>query len=77
MPTSCCIVAIPAEEIVDHYLKDMRRVLEESELTEKRAFLRGFVKRSDGAGYVMPLNGVMKEQIGVLPIVHYGGRYWS
>ncbi len=74
-------IELASPEIVDHYVKDMRRVLEESELTEKRAFLRGFVKRidvTDGEGimtYVMPINGVMKERIGVPPIVHDGGRY--
>ncbi len=69
--------------LVDHYVKDMRRVLEESELTEKRAFLRGFVKRIDVIDregimtYVMPINGVMKERMGVLPTVNYGGWYWT
>ena len=76
-------IELASPEIVDHYVKDMCRVLEESELTEKRAFLRGFVKRIDVINregimtYVMPINGVMKEQIGVLPTVHYGGRYWT
>jgi len=76
-------IELASPEIVDHYVKDMRRVLEESELTEKRAFLRGFVKRIDVTDregvmtYAIPINGVMKERIGVLSTVQYGGHYWT
>ncbi len=67
-------------EIVSAYVKDLRRVLEESELTEKRAFIRSFIKNIRIIGreafltYAMPINGLMEEKIGVLPIVKYGGQ---
>jgi site-specific DNA recombinase len=76
-------VELASPEIVNSYVRDMRRVLEESELTGKRAFLRGFIKRIDVIGrqgmihYLLPINGVLEERIGVLPIVQYGGRYWT
>jgi len=61
----------------------MRRVLDESELTEKKAFIRSFVKMIRIAGqqafltYTTPINGLMEEKIGVLPVVKYGGQYWT
>lgn len=76
-------IELASPEIVSRYVSDMRRVLEESELTEKRAFLRGFIKRIqviDREGlitYVVPINGVLEERTGVLPIVQYSGRYWT
>ena len=72
-------VELASPEIVKSYVKDMRRILEESELTSKRAFLKGFIKRIevvDREGiihYLLPINGVLEEKIGVLPIVQYGG----
>jgi len=50
-----------------------------SELTEKRAFIRSFVQSIRVVGdeatltYVMPLNGLIEQRIGVLSIVQYGG----
>ena len=76
-------VELASPEIVNSYVKDMRRILEESELTGKRAFLRGFIKKIDVIDrqgvihYLLPINGVLEERTGVLPIVQYGGRYWT
>ncbi len=73
-------VELASPEMVNSYVRDMRRVLEESELTGERAFLRGFIKRIDVIGrqgmihYLLPINGVLEERIGVLPIVQYGGQ---
>jgi chromosome segregation ATPase len=72
-------VELASPEIVKSYVKDMRKILEESELTGKRAFLRGFIKKIDVIDrqgvihYLLPINGVLEERIGVLPIVQYGG----
>jgi putative transposase len=58
-------------------LVSFRQATAESELTGKRAFLRGFVKRIDVIGrqgmihYLLPINGMLEERIGVLPIVQY------
>ena len=74
-------VELASPEVVSSYVEDLRRVLEESELTEKRAFVRSFIKRIRIVGqeaflsYTMPINGLLEEKIGVLPIVKYGGRY--
>ncbi|MFA5439597.1 recombinase family protein, partial [Dehalococcoides sp.] len=73
-------VELASPEIVKSYVKDMRRLLEESELTGKRSFLRGFIKKIDVIDrqgvihYLLPINGVLEERIGVLPIVQYGGQ---
>jgi len=75
-------IELASPEVVNSYVKDLRRVLEESELTEKRAFIRSFIKKINIIGkeafltYTMPINGLLEEKIGVLPIVKYGGQYW-
>ena len=76
-------IELASPEVVNRYVKDLRRVLEESELTEKRAFIRSFIKRiciierEAVLTYTMPINGLLEDTIGVLPIVKYGGRYWT
>ena len=76
-------VELASPKIVKSYVKDMRQILEKSELTGKRAFLRGFIKkinvinRQGIINYFLPINGVLEERTGVLPIVQYGGRYWT
>ncbi len=71
---------LASPEIVGGFIRDMRKVLETSELTEKRAFVRSFVKDIQVIGdeavlhYKAPLNGLIEEKMGVLPIVQYGGR---
>lgn len=69
------------------YVTDLRKLLNESPLAEKKAFIRGFVKEVKVTGnevllcYTMPLlpEGLSEEKAElqkVLPIVHYGGQYW-
>jgi len=71
---------LASPEIVTRFADDMRRVLELSEFTEKKAFLRSFIEKiivmkDDGIiRYKFPLNGLIEEKISVLPIVQYGGR---
>ena len=66
-------------EILNRYINDLRKVLTVSELTEKRAFIRSFVQSIKVVGdeatltYVMPLNDLIEQKIGVLPIVQYSG----
>lgn len=60
-------VELASPEIVKSYVKDMRQMLEESELTGKRAFLRGFIKKIDVMDrqgvihYLLPINGVLRR----------------
>ena len=74
-------VELASPEVVKRFTTDMRNVLELSEFTEKKAFLRSFVEKisvmSDHAviTYKAPLNGLIEEKIGVLAIVQHGGRY--
>lgn len=52
-------------------------MLEESELTEKRAFIKSFVNIVEGEAtltYTMPINGILERKIGVLPIEQDGGH---
>jgi len=69
-------------ETVTRYVDDLRTLLEESSLTERKSFIRSFVREvkvtSDEVllTYTMPLppEGVSEEKVGVLSSVHYGGR---
>jgi len=68
-------------KLVKAYAQDLRCLLEESELTAKKAFLRSFVKRVEIARgqatllYRLPLppDGRTSDQLGVLCIVNPGG----
>ncbi|MDD5038075.1 MAG: hypothetical protein PHN78_01995 [Dehalococcoidales bacterium] len=66
---------------MSQYVDDLRKLLTVSELAERRAFIRSFVQNIKVVGddatltYIMPLNGLLEQKIGVLPIEHYGGRY--
>ena len=72
-------------KVVRHYVNDLRNLLSESPLTERRAFIRSFVKEVKVTGdealltYTVPLppEGITNEKAGVLPTVQYGGRYWT
>ncbi len=66
---------------VRYYVNDLHNLLSESPLTERRAFIRSFVKEVKVTGdealltYTMPLppEGITNEKAGVLPTVQYGG----
>ena len=66
------------------YVEDLKTVLTDSPLTERRAFIRSFVKEVKVIGdeatlsYTIPLppGGVMEEKAGVLPIVQHGSGGW-
>jgi hypothetical protein len=52
---------------------------------ERKAFIKSFVKEARVKGkevsliYTMPTapRKINSEELAVLPIVHYGGRYWT
>ena len=68
-------------ETVKSYAQDLRSLLEESDFTQSKAFLRSFVKRIviDGSQakiqyrLPMPPDGKKTQSIGVLPIDIFGG----
>lgn len=71
-------------KLVKSYVNDLRHTLDEGSLTDRRTFIRSFVKEivvfreEVKLFYTLPLlpDGLIEESVGVLPIVRYGGRYW-
>jgi len=69
-------------ETISGYVDDLHELLKEGSLTERRAFIRSFVREIRVTGdeavlsYSMPLppEEVIVGREGVLPTVHYGGR---
>lgn len=69
------------EAMVKSYVQDLRGLLEEAEVLERRAFLRSFVKRIEvNKGQVtidyrlpLPQSGKANEPSAVLPTVTFGG----
>jgi hypothetical protein len=74
-------VELASLEIVTRYVDNLRSLLEESSLTERKSFIKSFVKEVKVTGaevlltYTMPLppQGIYEERVGVLYFVHYGG----
>jgi hypothetical protein len=72
-------------ETVPRYVADLRNLLNESSLTERKAFIRSFVKEVKVTGdevlltYTMPLppQGISQERVGVLCSVQCGGAQWT
>jgi DNA repair exonuclease SbcCD ATPase subunit len=70
-------------ETVTRYIDDLRNLLDESSLTERKSFIRSFVKEVKVTAdevlltYTMPLppEGISEERVGVLSSVHYGGPW--
>ena len=67
------------------YVKDLRNILSKSSLSERKAFIRSFVKEVKVTGedvlltYTIPLTseGISEEKTGVLSTVQYGGPLWT
>ena len=72
-------------ETVTEYVADLRGLLSESALVERKAFIKSFVKEVTVTGsevlltYSIPMSvkGLSQETLAVPPIVHYGGQYWT
>jgi site-specific DNA recombinase len=68
-------------ETVTQYVADLRNLLNASSLTERKAFIRSFVKEMQVTGdevlltYTIPLppQGISQERVGVLCSVQSGG----
>ena len=69
------------EEIAD-FVTELRELLEQNSLVERKAFVRSFVKEVKVTGddvlltYTLPMlpNNITDEKVPVLSIVNYGGR---
>jgi site-specific DNA recombinase len=74
-------VELADAETVAGYVADLRDLLNESSLAERKTFIRSFVKEVKVTGdealltYTIPMlpRGVTEEKLPVLPIVHHGG----
>ena len=72
-------------ELVKSYAADLRSLLAEGDITQSKAFLRSFIQKivinGDKATIYyklpMPAQWPEYEEVGVLPIVRHGGRYWT
>ncbi len=71
-------------ETVTRCVSELRDLLSESSLAERKSFIRSFVKEIIVTGdevlltYTIPMlpRGVTEEKLPVLSIVHDGGRFW-
>ena len=72
-------------ETVKNYVEDLRNLLEDSPLTERKSFIKSFIREVRVTGtevllsYTIPLSAgsTSQETLVVPPIVHSGGRYWT
>ena len=72
-------------ETVKNYVEDLRNLLEDSPLTERKSFIKSFVKEVRVTGsevllsYNIPLSAgaASQETFVVPPIVHDGGPFWT
>jgi site-specific DNA recombinase len=78
-------VEIADLETISMYVDDLQALLNQGSLTERRAFIRSFVKEIKVTGgeailsYFPPNlpEKLVVERAGVLPTVQYSGRYWA
>ncbi len=78
-------VELADAESVARCVSDLRNVLSESSLAERKSFIRSFVKEVKVTGddvlltYTIPMlpKGITEEKLPVLSIVHYGGPLWT
>ena len=72
-------------ETVTRYVEDLRSLLSESSLVERKSFIKSFAKEARVTGnevsltYTIPMppRDITKEKVSVLPIVQYGGPLWT
>ena len=72
-------------ETVKSCVEDLRNMLEDSPMAERKSFIKSFVKEVKVSGsevslsYIPPLLTGMtpRETFLVPPIVHYGGPFWA
>ena len=78
-------VELADKETVKKCVDDLRNMLEDSTITERKSFIKNFVRevRVTGSEVTMSyspplLSGMMSKETWSVPsIVHDGGRYWT
>ena len=76
-------IEIASPEEVRKYVEDLHQFIDSNELTERRSFIKSFVKEIKVMGtegrirytFPIPPDNHEEEGLGVLSIVRYGGRY--
>ena len=76
-------IELASPEVVRKYVEDLHKFIDSSELTERKAFIKNFVKEIKVTGdegqikytFPIPPDNHEEEGLGVLPTVRYGGRY--
>ena len=76
-------IELASPEVVRKYVEDLRQFIDSSDLTERRVFIKSFVKEIRVTGdegrikytFPIPPDNHEEEGLGVLPTVRYGGRY--
>lgn len=75
-------IELAEPEIVKEYVEELRRFLDGSDLLERRAFIKGFIKEVTVKGneglikyaLLLPPDNIKEENLKVLPIVQYSGQ---
>jgi site-specific DNA recombinase len=78
-------IELAGVETVKNYVKDLRNLLSERPLTERKSFIKSFVRDVKVTGkeveltytIPMPSRGVIKDKMPVLSIVQNGGPLWT
>ena len=76
-------IELAGPELITQYAKDLRQFIDSTDLAERKAFIKSFVKQVQVMGnegkiiynFPIPPENHNEENLGVLPIVRYGGRY--
>ncbi len=76
-------IELAGPELTRQYMEDLHQFIDSTDLLERRAFIKSFVKEIRVTGnegriscqFLIPPDGHEEEEPGVLPIVRYGGRY--
>jgi site-specific DNA recombinase len=78
-------VELADAETVSRYVEDLRNILMESSLVERKSFIRSFIKEAEVKGsqveltYTIPMppKGLLTEGVPVLSIAENGGPLWT
>ena len=75
-------IELAGPELTRQYVEDLRQFIDSTDLLERRAFIKSFVKEIRVTGnegrikytFPIPPDNHEEEELGVLPIVRYSGR---
>jgi site-specific DNA recombinase len=75
-------IELSGPELVTKYVEDLRQFIDSTEISERRAFIKSFVKEIRVSeheirmtyNFPIPPDGHQEEKLGVLSIERYGGR---